>query len=138
MVVSMTSGHILIKIKVPNPSQEPPASSKAPNEDLKDMGNLLHLQNLDREPKFRSWSYQRQLTISKSRSRCQTPVRNLQQPSKPQIKNHRFSLLIQNQNRESKFGTLVYQRPLTISKLRSRCQTSVRNLQCPSKPQKRT
>merc|ERR1712082_326007 len=31
------SDHIQIKIKMPNPSQEPPASSKAPNDDLKDM-----------------------------------------------------------------------------------------------------
>ena len=37
MVVSKTRDHILIKIKMPNPNQEPPASSKAPNEDLKDM-----------------------------------------------------------------------------------------------------
>ena len=31
------SDHIKIKIKIPNPSQETQASSKAPNEDLKDM-----------------------------------------------------------------------------------------------------
>ena len=36
MGVSKTSDHIQIKIKIPNPSQELPASSKAPNEDLKD------------------------------------------------------------------------------------------------------
>ena len=35
--VSKISDHIQIKIKVLNPSQEPPASSKAPNEDLKHM-----------------------------------------------------------------------------------------------------
>ena len=40
MGVSMTSDHIQIKIKMPNPSQEPPVSSKAPNEDLKDMDVL--------------------------------------------------------------------------------------------------
>ena len=32
-----TSHHIKIKIKMPNPSQEPPAYSKAQNEDFKDM-----------------------------------------------------------------------------------------------------
>ena len=37
VVVSKTSDHIQIKIKMPNPSQQPPVSSKAPNEDLKDM-----------------------------------------------------------------------------------------------------
>ena len=38
--VSKTRDHIQIKIKMPNPSQEPPASSKAPNEDLTDMDVL--------------------------------------------------------------------------------------------------
>ena len=38
--ISKTSDYIQIKIKMPNPSQEPPASSKAPNEDLKDMDVL--------------------------------------------------------------------------------------------------
>ena len=37
MGVPKTSDHIQIKIKIQNPSQEPPASSKALNEDLKDM-----------------------------------------------------------------------------------------------------
>ena len=40
MAVSKTSDHIQIKIKMPNPSQEPPASSKASNDDLKDMDAL--------------------------------------------------------------------------------------------------
>ena len=37
MGISKTSDQILIKMKMPHPSQEPPASSKAPNEDLKYM-----------------------------------------------------------------------------------------------------
>ena len=40
MAISKTSDHIQIKIKMPTLSQEPPASSKAPNEDLKDMDVL--------------------------------------------------------------------------------------------------
>ena len=32
--------HVQMKIRKPNPSQEPPASSKAPNEDLKDINVL--------------------------------------------------------------------------------------------------
>ena len=35
-----TSDHIQIKIKMPDTSQEPPASFKAPNEDLKDIDVL--------------------------------------------------------------------------------------------------
>ena len=40
MGVSKTSDHIQTKIMKLNPSQEPQASSKAPNEDLKDMDVL--------------------------------------------------------------------------------------------------
>ena len=43
MVVSTTSDLTQIKIKMSNPSQEPPASSKAPNEDFKDMDVLCTL-----------------------------------------------------------------------------------------------
>ena len=38
--VPKTNDHIQIKIKITNPSQEPPASPKAQNEDLKDMDVL--------------------------------------------------------------------------------------------------
>ena len=38
--ISKITDHFQIMIKIPNPSQEPPASSKAPNEDLKDMDIL--------------------------------------------------------------------------------------------------
>ena len=37
MVVSKASDHIQIKIKMPNPSQELPVFSKAPNVDFKDI-----------------------------------------------------------------------------------------------------
>ena len=53
--VSKTNDHIQNKIKMPNPSQEPPALSKAPNEDSKDMDVLgtfkikRECQNLDHE-----------------------------------------------------------------------------------------
>ena len=53
MGIIKTSDHIPVKIKLPNPSQEPPASSKTPNQDLKDMGVLctsktkIESQNLD-------------------------------------------------------------------------------------------
>jgi len=40
MGVPKTSDHIQIKIKIPNLSQDPPASSKAPNQDLKAMDVL--------------------------------------------------------------------------------------------------
>ena len=42
MDVQKTSDHIQIMIKMPNPIQEPPASSKVPNEDLKDIDVLCN------------------------------------------------------------------------------------------------
>ena len=43
MGVSKTNDHIQIKMKMSNPSQEPPVISKAQNEDLKaDEGNPIH------------------------------------------------------------------------------------------------
>ena len=39
-VLSKTRDQIQIKIKMPNPSQKPQVSSKAPNQDLKDMDVL--------------------------------------------------------------------------------------------------
>ena len=40
MGLSLTSDHIELMIKMPNHSQEPPASSKFPTQDLKDMDVL--------------------------------------------------------------------------------------------------
>merc|ERR1711954_368674 len=51
--VLKTSDHMQINISMPNPSQEPPATSKAPNQDFKDMDVLctfrikIESQNLD-------------------------------------------------------------------------------------------
>ena len=79
-----TSDHIQIKIKIPKPSQDPPASKKTQNKDLKDMDVTFKI-NLTR-PKFRTGVYQKPVSISKSRSRSQTLVRNLQHSPKPQIR----------------------------------------------------
>ena len=63
MGISKTSDHIQIKIKMPTPSQEPPASSKAPNEDLKDMDVFCTLkikkesQNLNQLCMKDQWPY---------------------------------------------------------------------------------
>ena len=68
-----------------NPSQEPPVSSKAPNQDLKDM-DVLCTFKFKIEPKFGTWVNQRPVTMFKSVSRCKTPVRILQHPQKPKIR----------------------------------------------------
>ena len=67
MGVSKISDHIKIKIKMPNPSQEPPASSKAPNEDLKDMDVLCAFKIKMESQNLEKWVYRRPVNISKTR-----------------------------------------------------------------------
>ena len=59
---------------------------QSPKSGLKGHWCSLHLQNQDREPKFGKWVYQRSVTISKLKSRCQKPVRKLQHRLKPQMR----------------------------------------------------
>merc|ERR1711954_327992 len=74
MLVSNTSDYIEIKIQMPNPSQEPPASSKAQNEDFKDIDVLCTLkikiesQNLDHGYIKDQWPYLNQYTDAKPQS----------------------------------------------------------------------
>ena len=83
--VSKISDHIQINIKMPKPSQEPPASSKAQNEDCKDI-DVICTFKIKIESKFGSLVYQRPVTIAKSISRYKIPVKNLQHPTKPQMR----------------------------------------------------
>ena len=55
MSVSKTSNHIQIKIRVTNPTQEPPASSKVPNKDFKDMYVLFTFQIKIEIQNLRHW-----------------------------------------------------------------------------------
>ena len=134
MGVPKTSDHIQINIRMPNPSQEPPASSKAPDQDLKDMDVLctfkikIESQHSDHGFINNQWSYQNQDQDAKPLSGTSSA---LQSPKW----GHRCSLHLQNQGKEPKFRSWVYQRPLTICKSRSRWQIQVRTLQPPTKPQ---
>merc|ERR1712082_309080 len=104
MSISKTNGHIQIKIKMPHPSQEPPTSSKAPNQDLKDMDVLCTF-----KIKIESWN------SNQGHIKDQGPYRNQDQDAKPQLgtssvfqspksglKKHGCSLHLQNQAREPK------------------------------------
>ena len=140
MGVPKTSDHIQIKIKMPNSSQEPPASSKDPNGDFKNIDVLgtfkikIESRNLDHGYIKDQWPYSNQDQDAK----LQSGTSSVLQSSKWGLKGHGCSLLLQNQVREPKFGPWMYQRPVTISQSISRCQTTVRNIQCPPKPQMRT
>ena len=86
---------------------------------LKGQGCSFHLQNWDREQKFWSWVYQRQVTISKSRSICHTQSDVL----------CTCKIKIERQNLKYDYINDNWPYPFKI-----KCQTSIRNLQCAPKP----
>ena len=140
MGVSKTSDHFQIIIKMPNSSQEPPASSKAPNQDLKDMDVLctfkikIESQNSEHGYIKDQWPYSNQDQDAKP----QSGISSILQSPNSGLKGHGCSLHLQNQDREPTFWSFVCQRQVTMSKSRSRCRTPVRNLQYPPKPKMRT
>ena len=104
MGLSKTTDHIQIKIKMPNPCQEPPAPNKAPNQDLKDMDVLCNFkmeiesQNLEYRWIKDQWPYPNPDQDKKPKSRTS---RTNQSP-KWGLKGHGCSLHLQNQDREQK------------------------------------
>ena len=136
---SNTSDHIQIIIRVQNPSQEHPVSYKAQNQDLKDMDVLCTLkikiesQNSEYGCTKDQWPYPNQ----DQDANPQSGTSSVLQSSICGLKGQGCSLRLQNQDREPKFESQAYQRPVTIYKSRSRFQTSARNLQCPQKDKSR-
>ena len=55
MCVPKTSDHIQINIRMPNPSQKPPASSKAPDQDIKDMDILYTFEFKIESRNLKNW-----------------------------------------------------------------------------------
>ena len=106
--VSKTNEHIKIQIKMPNPSQEPPAYSKALNKDLKDMIILCNFKVKIESQNLEHGCIKNPVNISKLRSSCQTSVRILQRPFKPPIRAWRtwwslhLQIMIEGPNLESK------------------------------------
>merc|ERR1711954_570750 len=88
MGISKTSDHIQIKIKMPNPSQKAPASSKAPNQDLKDMGVLcsfkikIESQNLEHLCIKDQWPFKNQNQDAKPQSGTSTILQSPKSGSK--------------------------------------------------------
>ena len=83
MVVSKTIPHIQIKTKIPNPSQEPPAASKAPKEDFKDIDVLCTFkikkesQKLDHGCIKHQWPYKNQDQDAKPQSGTSSVLQSL-------------------------------------------------------------
>ena len=138
--ISKISDHIKIKIKMPNPSQEPPDPTKAPNQNFKDMDVLctfkikIESQHSESRCIKDQWLYTNQDQDTNPQPGSSSPHQN----SKSGLKGHTSSNQLQNQDWEPKFRSWVYQRPVTISKSRSRCQTWVRNLYHSPKQKMRT
>ena len=122
---------------MPTPSQEPPASSKAPNEDLKDF-DVFCTFKIKIERKKIALVYPEPYPNRDEDTEPKTGNVSILQSPESGLKGHGCSLHLQNQVREPKFGTCVYQRPISISKLRSRPQRPNKNLQHPPKPEFRT
>ena len=116
-----------------NPSQEPPASSKALNKDLKNQCVLCNFKIKKDSQNFghicikRHWPY----PIQNNYINLQSGAFNILQSPNSGLKGPWYCLQLQSKDGEPQFGSWVYQRPLTTSKSGSRCQTSVRNLQQP-------
>ena len=125
---------------MPNFSYEPPVSSKVQNDKLKDMDVLCTFKIKIKSQKFDHWYIKDQGPYKNQDqdSEAQSVTSSILQSPKLGLKGHYSSLYLQNQDKEPKLRIWVYQRPVTISKLRSRFQTPVWNLQCLAKPQVRT
>ena len=99
-----------------NPSQEPPASSKAPNKDLNDMEVLctfktkIESQNLDHGYIKDQWPYLNHDQDAKSQSGTYSIIKI----HKSGLEGHDLSMHLQNQDIETKLGIWVYQRPVTL------------------------
>ena len=120
MAVSKTSGHIQIKIKMPNPRQEPPASSKALNQDLKDMDvlctfkTMIESQQLEHGYINSNDYIQIKIMIPNPSEEHLASSKAPNQDLKDMVVICTFKI-----EKNPKFGELVYQRLITISKSRS-------------------
>ena len=68
MAVSKTSDYIQIMIKMPNPCQEPSASSKAPNQDLLELDGLCTF-------RINLWSKILNMSVSKTSDYIQIKIK---------------------------------------------------------------
>ena len=104
MGVRKASDHIQINIKMPNPSQEPPASSKAPNEDLKDMDVLftfkikIESQNSDHGYIKDPWSYPNQDQDAKPPSGTSSVLQSPNEDLKDMDVFCTFKIMIESKN----------------------------------------
>ena len=99
-----TSDLIQIKIKMPNPSKEPPASSKVPNKDLKDLDILcaykikIESQNLDHGCIKDQWPYPNQDQDAEPKSGASSILKAPNMALMDRNLLHTFKIKIKRQN----------------------------------------
>ena len=119
-----------LTISKPSLGCQTPVTSKAPNQDLKDMDVLctfklkMESQNLDHG----CVTDQRRSLYQDSDSYIQSGTSSMLQSCIYGLSRHGGPLQLQNHDRKTNFGKLVFQSPVTISKSRSICKIQVRNL----------
>ena len=106
--VSNSSEHIQIKIKMPNPSQEPPANTKASNQELMDMDVLCTFkskivsQNLENGCTKSNGNIQIKIKIA---NHSQEPIASSKTPNlELKDKDVRCTLKIQIRSQNSEYG----------------------------------
>merc|ERR1711954_226048 len=117
---------------MPNPSHDPPVSSKAPHQDLMDRNVLCTFKIKIESQNSKHRVYQRPVTISKSRSKYQTPVRNLHHPNQDKIPHFSQEHPVSSKRPYHDLKDMVV---FMSSKSRSRAKTAARNLPNPPNPQ---
>ena len=80
-----TSDHIQINIRVQNSSQEPPASSKAPYQDLKDM-DVLCTNKIKIESKILKMGVSKTSYYIQIQTKMPNPIKEPPAPAKPHIR----------------------------------------------------
>ena len=116
MGVPKTSDYIQIKIKIPKPGQEPPASSKAPSYNLKDMDVLCSFKIKIEGQNLEDLCIKDRKAYTNQNPKPQSRTSSILQSPKLVLKGHACSLCLQRKDGEQKFKIWVYQRPVTISK----------------------
>ena len=111
MGVSETSDRIQIQIKMPNPSQEHPVSSKALNQDLNDMDFLCTFKMKIESQTSDHWSSKDQWTYPNwdQDAKPQSGTSSVLQSPKWVLRGYWCPLHLHNQDREQKFGKWIYQ-----------------------------
>ena len=112
MGVSKTSDPTQIKIKMPNPGEKPTVSSKASNEDLKDVDAPCTIKTKIESQILEYGCIKDQLSYT-YQDQPVTTSSTFQSP-KAGFKGNGCSLHLQKQDRGPKFGIWLYQRPVTL------------------------